>query len=519
MQFDYFRFEGGTKKLSDWEMYKVSGKDAYKFFQGQLTNDLSSLKLNESQLTCRLNRNGHLVTYFYLAQKKDFFLLLIPKTFSQKTLDDLSKFIIMEEVEITPLNQEVILLITPLIEELKYFYNEAEMFNLNFLGESAIILWGENLKKETSFPELEEEDLRTLQILSGYPTFEEVLEKQKPVNEYYLNEIAVSYKKGCFLGQETIAKIQNFRGPSYYPVLLKVNNNFPFKKGDFEIEGRKAGTFSGVCIFEGETYILATLFRDFRLEGSIIDLGDFKAEVIFFPFFKGNTFREKAMELYHRAVECFKNNNDSLAIDLLERSTLIDKSFPDAYESLGVIRGRQGDYEAAISWMDKLLRVNPNSILAHTNKSLYLMKLGRITEAEEEKQKAIVKSFEKDSSEILLKKQEKEKKINEEKENNRRELMFRQVLDLDDEDPVANFGLGEIYFKKEKFDQAKNFLEKAINKNPKLSKAYLLLGKSFERIENISKAKDIYNEGVKVASKQGDLNVANEMRKRLTNLF
>ena len=38
--------------------------------------------------------------------------------------------------------------------------------------------------------------------------------------------------------------------------------------------------------------------------------------------------------------------------------------------------------------MDKLIEVDPDSIMAHSNKSLYLMKLGKIEEAEVEKEKA-----------------------------------------------------------------------------------------------------------------------------------
>jgi tetratricopeptide (TPR) repeat protein len=50
--------------------------------------------------------------------------------------------------------------------------------------------------------------------------------------------------------------------------------------------------------------------------------------------------------------------------------------------------GRIERFEEAITWMDKLLSVNPQSVMAHTNKSLFLMKLGKIEEAEGWLQKA-----------------------------------------------------------------------------------------------------------------------------------
>lgn len=520
MQLDFIRFEGGTFKLSDWELYKVAGKDAFKFLQGQTTNDLNLLKPNESIINCRLNRTGQVISFFYIAQKKDHYLLLIPKNLGQRTVSDLSKFIIMEDVEITPFLQGPTILITPLKDSLNNYFNDQEMFNLKFFGEDAILLWGENANKKTVFLPIEEKEFKTLQVLSGYPTSDEILEQEKLLNEFFLNEIAVSYKKGCFLGQETVAKIQNFRGPAYYPVLLKVNGNLnsEFKRKDFELDGRKAGKFLDICQIDGEIYIKASLFRDFRIENRELIFNDFKASVIYFPFFKKNSFRDKAIVLYHRAVDAFRNNEESLAKDLLERAIAIDKTFPDSYESLGVILGRQGKYQEAIEFMDRLLLVDPQSLMAHTNKSLYLMKLGRIEEAEIEKEKAIVKKFEKIGVEGQEKKEEYEKKIKEEADLKRREEMFKQVLELDEQDTIANFGMAEIFFKKEKYEEAIPFLEKVLNFDSKYSKAYLLLGNTLVALGNISKAKEIYTKGITIASQKGDMMPANEMQSKLTKL-
>jgi folate-binding protein YgfZ len=520
MELDFIRFEGGTRNLSDWELYKVSGKDAFKFLQGQTTNDLNSLKLNDSIISCRLDRTGHLLSFFYISQKDDHFLLLVPKNLGEKTVTDLTKFIIMDDVEIVPFICDLNLLITPLRETLKNYFNEKEMFYLRFYGEDSILLWGENTSKETNFIPISDKDFKTLQVLSGYPTVDEIIATEKLVNEFYLNEIAVSYKKGCFLGQETAAKIESFRGPAYYPVLLKVVglSDLVLDFSNFELEGRNAGKFLDICKFEGETYIKASLFRDFRLENRGLTFIDFKATVIYFPFFKKNSSWDKAFELFHRAVESFKDNEESKALDLLERSIAIDKTFPDSYESIGVILGRHGKYAEAITYMDKLLAVDPGSIMAHSNKSLYLMKLGKIEEAEVEKEKAIVKNFEKLGKESRESHLLEQKKIKEEQDLKRREEMFRQVLEMDPVDTIANFGIADISFKKEKYTEALPYLEKVLENDPKYSNAYLLMGKTLEAMGDTQRAKDIYSKGIIVATKRGDMMPANEMQSRLSKL-
>ncbi len=520
MQLDFIRFEGGTFKLSDWELYKITGKDAFKFLQGQTTNDLNNLKFNDSKINCRLTRTGQVLSFFYIAQKEDYYLLLIPKILADKTIKDFSKFIVMEDVEIAPYFREPTLLITPLKNQLEDNFDQKEMFFLNFFGEEAILLWGQNAKVKTPFLPISDEDFRTLEILSGYPSADEILKQEKLVNEFFLNEIAVSYKKGCFLGQETVAKVANFRGPAYFPVLLKVLQPIELKleMKVFELEGRKAGEFLDICHYDGDTYIKASLFRDYRLENRELVFKDFKASVVYFPFFKKNSRREKSIELYHRAVDSFKNNEESMAIDLLERSIAIDRTFPDSYESLGVIYGRQEKYQEAISLMDKLLMIDSTSIMAHTNKSLYLMKLGRIEEAEIEKEKAIVKKFERLGNEVVAKKEEEDKKNKEEADLLRRQDMFKQVLELDASDVIANFGLADILFKKEKYEEALPFLEKVLENDPKYSKGYLLLGKTFEALGKISQAKEIYINGINIASKKGEMMPANEMQSRLSKL-
>ena len=82
------------------------------------------------------------------------------------------------------------------------------------------------------------------------------------------------------------------------------------------------------------------------------------------------------------------------AIEVLEKAFVYDSQNVEVCESIGVAYGRIKKFDIALEWMDKLLELDPGSILAHTNKSLFLMNQGKIEEAEEEKSKATLKSFE-----------------------------------------------------------------------------------------------------------------------------
>jgi len=195
-----------------------------------------------------------------------------------------------------------------------------------------------------------------------------------------------------------------------------------------------------------------------------------------------------------------------------------DPSLADAYESLGVMLGRIEKYDEAIDWMNQLLTVNPQSVMAHTNKSLFLMKQGKIEEAEAEKGLATVKSFAVFGEEAKMKKQLAEEQKKKEDEILRREKMFLQVLEIDEEDTIALYGMADIFFHRKDFSSAIKNLEKVITVDSKYSTAYLLLGKAYEAISDLERATSTYQAGILVASKRGDLMPANEMQSRLNQL-
>src|SRR5690606_9180746 len=140
--------------------------------------------------------------------------------------------------------------------------------------------------------------------------------------------------------------------------------------------------------------------------------------------------KEKAKELFDRAIELFQKDQEEEAIELLELTISIDPTFEDAYESLGVIFGRHEKFERAIELMQKLSHVNPKSVMAHTNMSLYYMRLGNIEEAEKQKAEATIKTFEYYGDEAKGKEEEKKREEQRLVERNRREEMFKQVLEI-----------------------------------------------------------------------------------------
>src|SRR5690606_28242844 len=105
-----------------------------------------------------------------------------------------------------------------------------------------------------------------------------------------------------------------------------------------------------------------------------------------------------------------------------------------------------------------------------------------------------------------------ERKDAQKKEWETRESMIKQVLEIDPEDTLANYGLGSIAIERGEWDTARAHLETVLKADPKYSVAYLALGKALKGLGLKEEAKAVWTEGIKVAAAKGDLMPANQMQ-------
>ena len=423
-------------------------------------------------------------------------------------MERLNKFLISEDVEFTVTeNKLVTFILGPSAnDDRDPFAFEGLLFDeLTYL----------QFDKSSTAPLIPKEDVELWRGLTGYPSFDGSDYAFTLINNIRLYDLSV-VQKGCYPGQETVSKIATRRGAAYGAVLLEVNQEMGlWDVLNFE---RKIGTAKGSYKWEDHYYLAVDILRDFRVENLKIKfiLNGKEAEGIvrYFPLIHGDR-RKKAEELFYEACEDFRLGEYRVAEEKYRLSISIDPMFADSYESLGVMLGREERFDEAIALMKTLSEVNPKSVLAHTNMSLYLMRLGRIEEAEDQKSQATIKSFQSFGDEAKAKEAEAAHKEAQKKEWETRESMFRQVLDIDPEDTLANYGLGSIAVEREEWETARTHLEKVIKEDPKYSVAYLALGKALKGLGLKDEAKNVWSEGIKVAAAKGDLMPANQMQQEL----
>jgi len=506
-----YRFLKGQFAV-DFCAIDLSGTDVNSFLQKQSTFDINKIDDQNFQLISFLDPHGKVESFGWLIKDKHQFSYLVCERFKDQTLRRLNQFLISEDVEIslTQKNNWRIV-IGPKAGSF------SDGFKGEFFGESAWLL---NSEKIGDTEEINPQELEKWRVLTGYPKFDGSESYNEIINNTVLFNLAVSFNKGCYPGQETVSKIHNNRGAAYAPVLIELSS--PAQVGEIILLEKKIGSSISCQEWHGKFYLECKLLRDFRIENYKLnfDLNNitYSGVVKYLPFLKGDR-KSKAEELTWLASEFFKKDNFESAEECLRMAIDIDPSYSDAFESLGVMLGRLERFSEAVDVMKELLVVQPHSVLAHTNMSLYLMRMGKIQEAEEQKSQATLKSFKAFGEEAKFKKELDRQKQEKQEEWHKREKMFYQVLEIDPDDTLANYGLGSILVEKSEWELARDHLEKVLAVDPKYSVAYLALGRALKGLGRKEEARKIWTEGIKIAGLKGDLMPANQMQSEIDSLY
>ena len=492
-------------KLSN-NYIRIQGEDAEQYLHSQTTNNVKSLEVKNFQFNSILDTSGKIISSFliYKNDKNDFFLI-VEADYIEATIERIEKYHIAEEFDVSAIDKDSFLVINDksVSSSSKYFFD------------------GDYIIFETDEKLATPEEFETLKLLTGVPTLGREVEVGTLINNTFFDELSVDYKKGCYPGQETVSKINTRRGAAYKPVLLICDSKAPLELGKIEINSKKVGEIKKSLSIGEQTFNYVDLLREYRVDKSDINFTinskELNGRVHYLPFIDGS--KEKlAIDLYDRAMEYFLANDNELALKYFTKAIEVNPTYEDAYESLGVLYGRLEQFDKAIELMKQLKELNPKCMMALTNLSLYHMKIGEIETAEKYKGDATLLNFELLGDEADRKRQKEEAEVKRLAEMNRREGMFKQVLEMDPEDAMANNGMGEIELDRQNFMQAQKYFDAAIKSDKKYSVAYLGLAKSLYQQQKIDELKDVLQEGIKIAGKNGDLMPANEMQSLYSKL-
>ena len=220
--------------LTDYSVVRVSGADAEKFMQGQFSCDVREVQSHQSRIGSANTPKGRAYATFRIAKQGDDYLIRLPTQISQDFCERLNKYIVFSKATLALDENVCVIGLSGSPQSLNCLLDDTtqllpEVDDSICIGKSIIIrvpshhtpryeIWCElDTAKSLLAPRAEDQqnaqytqaDWNWTEVSEGIAeVYSETQESYVPqmLNLQQLN--AISFKKGCYTGQEIIARMK-----------------------------------------------------------------------------------------------------------------------------------------------------------------------------------------------------------------------------------------------------------------------------------------------------------------------
>lgn len=256
---------------------RVSGPERTSYLQGMVTNDVEALAEGAGCLAAVLTPKGAMVGLLRVLRRSEDLLLDVADGRALAVKEFLSRYLISEDAELHDAPEfALVSLVGPTAAEaLALLPAQVRVGTLDGqLGPGLdVVVRREALaaveEALSGVPRLSPETLEVLRVEAGLPKFGAELGETTIPLEANL-ERAIHYQKGCYIGQEVIARA-TYRGQMNKRLMgLLVGAGEVDVGADLRVGERKVGWVTSVAVSErkGQTVALGYLHRDFLAPGT-----------------------------------------------------------------------------------------------------------------------------------------------------------------------------------------------------------------------------------------------------------
>lgn len=292
---DYEAVRGGTPAYHRQPrgLIAVWGKEAVQFLNGLITNDVAKLEDGAQMLAAFPNAQGRLLAVVRVLRQGDRFLFETEEVTHEKVFQNLFRFTFAGDF---------------FVEDMSGAYEYFEVFGKSdslktleiiefdniagkdyFVPQDSIVEF-EQLLSNSGAIKLNDELYELLRIENGVPKYGVDMDESTVVLETGLDN-AVSFTKGCYIGQEIIARI-HFRGhvAKRLTCLILEADQLSMLPENLELtslEGKNAGRVTSYRLSPGIGKVIALAYvrYDYLAEGTKLKVGEVLCEVKERPFF------------------------------------------------------------------------------------------------------------------------------------------------------------------------------------------------------------------------------------------
>mgnify|MGYP001583764367 FL=1 len=185
-------------QLTDRTLLKLTGKDVQGFLQGQFSNDINALEEGFVQINSYCQHQGKVIALIWVMRKSDDFYLSFPDDLKVIVVQKLTMFKMMSDVAITDISDEM--------AQLGLLEGDGQdllAFKLNTQQSIALV-------SDVSGVEFSDSAVWEWACIANKVPEVTLATSEKFVPQMLnldINEVGVSFTKGCYPGQEVVARL------------------------------------------------------------------------------------------------------------------------------------------------------------------------------------------------------------------------------------------------------------------------------------------------------------------------
>ena len=280
--------------LDDWALATISGADSEKYLQGQVTADVAQLGEHQHLLVAHCDPKGKMWSNLRLFRRQDGFAIIERRSLRDAQLTELKKYAVFSKVTIVADDENVLLGVAGFQARaaLKTLFSELPDADKPLINDGVTsLLWFEYpderflLVTDVATAERVTEALRgeaqfnnslqwlALNIEAGLPIIDAANSAQFIPQATNIQALGgISFKKGCYTGQEMVARAK-FRGANKRALWYLAGNasRVPEAGEDLELKmgenWRRTGTvLAAVQLDDGRVLVQVVMNNDMEAD-------------------------------------------------------------------------------------------------------------------------------------------------------------------------------------------------------------------------------------------------------------
>ena len=248
-----------------YTLFSMIGDDVISFLDRMSTNDINQKKSSKTVITNNKGSIVDIISYKVIDQSE---IIFVSVTNSKKSIDYMTKHVIIDDVEFKVLSEvKKLVVYSRLNQEELEFSKDVSLFNFDktfkginrfevFMTESETNSIDLSLYKELSF---EEKNLADIEL--EYVNYDRSMTKVNPLELGYID--LISFAKGCYVGQEVIARLHNYQKVSKEIVKFRSNDEVEINS-EIKVNSKFIGRVMSVQKFSNEFVGLCLIRKKYK---------------------------------------------------------------------------------------------------------------------------------------------------------------------------------------------------------------------------------------------------------------